>query len=157
MRLPTVALLALIAQAACGYRVVQPYRARGGADRIHVSAFENESTVPELGATVTAALRDELARRGAWGGSDAPAVLAGSVRATEGTPSTPGSATFRVAVEVRARLTVQGRTAQELTVRREADQLGGADALESEGRRALVLNRLAGDAARELLRAIEVR
>ena len=157
MRALAGALLVAIALASCGYHVVQPYRARGGADRIHVKAFENESADPELGATVTAALRDELARRGAWAGAEAPAVLEGSIGSTEGAPSTPGSATFRVAVEVRARLAVQGKTVQELTVRREADQLGGADALESEGRRALVLRRLASDAARELLRAIEER
>jgi hypothetical protein len=157
MRALAAALAVTAALAGCGYRAAAPYRVRGGVDRVHVNAFENESGDPELGATVTAALRDELARRGAWADGDAPAVLDGSVRASEGAPSTAGGATFRVAVELRARLIVSGKTVQELTVRREADQLGGADALEAEGRRAVVLRRLASDAARELLRAMEAQ
>jgi hypothetical protein len=50
---------------------------------------------------------------------------------------------------------VGGETRAERTVRREADHLGGADALETEGRRAVALRRLASDAARDLLRALE--
>ena len=149
-------LLAALALASCGYRVVTPYRARGGADRIHVRAFENDSADPELGAAVTAALRDELARRGAWAAADAPAVLEGSVRSTEGAPSTYGSASYGLSVEVQARLSVQGKLVQELTVQRHADHLGGEDPLETEGRRAVALRKLARDAARELLRALEV-
>lgn len=147
------ALLLLLA--GCGYRAVTPYRARGGADRIHVRAFENDSGDPELGATVTAALRDELARRGAFAGADAPAQLEGVVRVSSGTSSTYFSSAAIVAVEVRARFSVNGKLVQELTVQRTEAHQGGADALESEGRRATSLHKLARDAAREVLRALE--
>ena len=56
---------ALCPCAACGYGFSTRYEAQGGARRIHVRPFENRSTEPALGAFVTAALRDELARRGA--------------------------------------------------------------------------------------------
>ncbi len=46
---------------------------------------------------------------------------------------------------------------QELTVQRQDSQLAGADPLEAEGRRAVALRRLARDAARELLRALEAK
>ncbi|MGC3996189.1 MAG: LPS assembly lipoprotein LptE [Anaeromyxobacter sp.] len=158
--MPRLAPLALLAAAAllaqgCGYHLVQGYRAKGGADRVQVGAFENDSVDPELGALVTAALREELARRGALGEAGAPARLEGTIRASEGVPSTPNSTTFRVAVEVRARLQVAGRGPEEVTVRREAEHLAGADALEAEGRRAMLLRRLATDVAHELLVALE--
>ncbi len=81
-------------------------------------------------------------------------------------PSSPDGATWRIGVEVKARLVVDGTTVSERTVRREADYLAGeagapdrpgpaSDALETEGRRALALRRVADDAARELLRAFE--
>ena len=60
-------------------------------------------------------------------------------------------------MEVRARLSVGGRLVQELTVQRQDSQLAGADALESEGRRLVALRRLARDASRELLRALEAK
>jgi hypothetical protein len=43
----------------------------------------------------------------------------------------------------------------ERQVRRDADYLTGADALESETRRAQALRRLAGEAARDVLSALE--
>ncbi len=72
-------------------------------------------------------------------------------------PSSPDGATWRIGVEVKARLVVKGTTVSERTVRREADYLAGVsgDALETEGRRALALRRVADDAARELLHAFE--
>jgi hypothetical protein len=149
------AVAVLVALAGCGYRAVTPYHARGGADRIHVRAFENDSSDPELGAEVTAALRDELARRGAYGGADAPAQLEGVVRVTSGTPSSYFSSAAIVSVEVRARLSIQGKLVHELTVQRMEAHQGGADALESEGRRATSLHKMARDAAREVLRALE--
>ncbi len=50
------AALLLVSVAACGYRAVTSYRARGGAERIHVRTFENDSADPELGAAVREAL-----------------------------------------------------------------------------------------------------
>lgn len=146
--------LALLATA-CGYRFSQRYVATGGADRIHVRPFQNLSTEPELGAAVTAALRGELARRGSDAGEGAPAVLDGEVRATEPSPTSTDAFTWRIGVEVRARLAAAGGAAHERTVRREIDYLAGGDPLETEGRRALALRRLADEAARELLRALE--
>jgi len=153
-RAPPAALL-LLALAGCGYRVVTPYRARGGIDRIHVRAFENDSTDPELGAAVTDSMRDELARRGANAGADAPAQLDGVVRTTSGTPSSYFSSTAAVSVQLHVRLSVEGKLVQELTVQRTEAHEGGADPLESEGRRATALRKLARDAAREVLRELE--
>jgi hypothetical protein len=156
-----VALAAALAVSACGYRLATRYEAKGGARRIHVRTFENLSTEPALGAAVTAALRDELARRGAAAGEgDGAAVIEGDVRASAPGPSMVtgnGVATFRVGIEVRGRLVQGGETVAERTVRRETDHLAGVggDALESEGRRAVALRRAAEDAARELLVAFE--
>jgi hypothetical protein len=150
-----VALLALAALPACGYQLASTYRARGGAEHLHVRVFENDSTDPELGATVTAALREELASRGAWAGPDGPAVLEGWVRSSESVPSTYGAALFGMSVELHGRLSVGGKLLEELTVQRHADHLGGADPLEAEGRRTVALRKLARDAARELLRALD--
>ncbi len=156
----TAAIVLVFAVAGCGYGFSQRWVARNGAERVHVRAFENSSTEPELGAAVTAALRDELARRGADAGEGAPAAIEGDVRSTEPAPTSmnaPGTnaATWRIGIEVRARLVAGGAAVAERTVRREADYLGGADPLETEGRRALALRRLADDAAREVVRAFE--
>lgn len=155
-RLRPLALAAALAGlAGCGYRLAGPYRAVGGAERIHVRVFQVASPDPDLAAAFTAALRDELARRGADSGPGAPAVLEGELRASEGVPSSVGAATFRVTLDVHARLTVDGTVAAERTVRRAADHLAGVDALENEARRTLALRRLAAEAAAELVRALE--
>jgi hypothetical protein len=146
-----------LAGAACGYRSVTAYRARGGAERIHVRAFENDSADPELGAILTSALRDELARRGAAADAGAAAQLEGSVRVTSGTPSSYRDATAVVAVEIHARLSLDGKPVHELTIQRSEAHQGGADALEAEGRKATALHKLARDAARELLAAFEAQ
>ncbi|HVO21486.1 MAG TPA: LPS assembly lipoprotein LptE [Anaeromyxobacter sp.] len=145
----------LVLAAACGYRVVTPYRARGGVERIYVRAFENDSADPELGGVVTGALRDELARRGAAAGPEAPGQLQGTVRVVSGVPSSFSATSSRVAVEIRARLTKEGKLVRELVLQRGDNHLGGADPLEVEGRRATALHKLARDAARELLRELE--
>jgi hypothetical protein len=155
------ALAAVLALSACGYGFSQRYVARGGASSIRVRPFENRSAEPELGAAVTTALRTELARRGADRGGQGDAEIDGEVRAGEPvlTSRSPdpsrGGATWRIAVTVRARLVAGGATVAEHASRREADYVGGADPLETEGRRALALRRLADDAAREILRAFE--
>lgn len=169
-RVVTAALaVALLGPLACGYRFSQRYVAIGGAERIHVRPFENRSTEPDLGALVTTALRGELSRRGADAGEGAGAVLEGEVGAgapvltssaaavpAAGASSAAGATvtTWRIAIEVRARFT-GGPAPVERTIRREVDYLGGADPLETEGRRALALRRAAGEAARALLRALE--
>src|SRR5512140_3276328 len=106
IRLHAAVLALTLVGLGCGYRAVTAYHARGGAERIHVRAFENDSSDPELGAVLTANLRDELARRGAGAGADAPAQLDGTVRVVSGTPSTYFSAAAGVTVEVHARLSV---------------------------------------------------
>jgi uncharacterized lipoprotein YmbA len=149
------ALVLALALAGCGYRAVTAYRARGGVERIHVRAFENDSTDPELGAVLTAALRDELARRGAAAPADAPAQLEGAVRVTAGTDSSYFSAAASLTVEVHARLSVDGKPVHEFTIQRTEAHQGGADALEAEGRRATAVHKLARGAAREILAALE--
>ena len=168
---PLLALCAAVALGGCGYGFSQRFVARGGAERVHVSAFENLSTEPELGAALTAALREELARRGADGGEGAPAVIVGDVRATEPVPTAAATqapkpaagaaqaqavgGTWHVALDVRARLVSDGAVVAEHAARVEGDYVGGADPLETEGRRAIALRRLAADAARRILRAFE--
>src|SRR5512142_1620953 len=114
----TRAAAVLLLLAGCGYRAVTPYRARGGAEQIHVRAFENDSADPDLGAAVTSALRDELARRGAYAGADAPAQLEGVVRVISGTSSSYFSSNATVSVQIHARLSVNGKLIQELNVAR---------------------------------------
>ena len=154
---------AALALCACGYSFTQRYVAKGGAERVHVRAFENLSTEPALGAAITSALRSELSRRGADAGEGAATAIEGEVRSVEPAPAslrtvaptTAEVATWHIAVEVRARLVQGGAKLSELTVRREGGFLAGADPLETEGRRALALRRLAEEAAREVLRGFE--
>lgn len=164
-----LALSAAVALGACGYGFSQRFVARGGAERVHVRAFENLSTEPELGAALTAALRQELARRGADAGEGAPATIEGDVRATAPVPSSAateaaasptgfaqvGGGTWRIGVEVRARLVANGAVVAEHAARIDGDYVGGGDPLETEGRRAIALRRLTADAARRILRAFE--
>lgn len=152
---------------ACGYAFSERWVATNGAERVHVRAFENRSTEPELGAVVAAALRAELARRGASGDEGSAAAIEGEVRALEPAPTsastvtsalgTPATriGTWKIAVEVRARLVQGGARIAEHVVRREEAFLSGGDPLETEGNRALALRRLAEQAAREVLRAFE--
>jgi hypothetical protein len=160
MRRAGIAVLVSAALASCGYGFSQRYVATGGVTRIHVRPFENRSTEPDLGALVTTALRTELAQRGADAGEGAAAILDGEVRAGEPVLTTSaGSATvgttWRIALEVRARLTTGSGDPIARTVRRDTDYLGGADPLETEGRRALALRSAAAGAARDLLRSLE--
>jgi hypothetical protein len=151
-------MVAALALAGCGYGFTQRYAAAGGIDRIHVRPFVNASTEPELGAVVTTALRTELSRRGADAPEGQGAVLEGEVRATEPVVTSGIGVTWRVGIELRARLVAGTAKPVERIIRRETDFLGASDprdALETEGRRALALRRVADDAARELLRSLE--
>lgn len=152
---PAALLAVALAGGGCGYRTVTAYRARGDVKQVHVRVFENDSTDPDLGAVLTAALRDELARRGAAADADAPAQLDGTVRVTSPTPSDFYSAAASLTVEVHARLLVNGKPVHEFTIRRTEPHQGGADAMEAEGRRATALHKLARGAARDILAALE--
>jgi hypothetical protein len=148
--------LAALALAGCGYGFSQHYVAAGGVDRIHVRPFVNATTEPELGAIVTSVLRTELARRGAEAPEGQGAVLDGEVRTTEPALTSTAGTTWKIGIEVRGRLIVPGAPRpMDRIVRRETDFLNGGDPLETEGRRALALRRVADEAARELLRALE--
>jgi hypothetical protein len=149
-----VAVAGVLALAGCGYSVSAGKKLLGGADRAEVRPFENLSTDPSVGVEVTAALRETLARRGAYG-EGARALIDGQVLTDTVAPSFAGGTTQRVGLLVRARLMVDGALVLERHVRREADYLAGADALEGEARRAQALRRLAGDAARDILSAFE--
>jgi len=153
-RRAALALAGLLALAGCGYSVSAGLKLRGGAERAEVRPFENLSTDPSVGVEVTAALRDALARRGA-AGDGARGLIDGQVQTDTVAPSFAGGATQRVALVVRARLLVDGTQVVERVIRREADYLTGADALEGEARRAQALRRLAGEAARDVLSAFE--
>jgi hypothetical protein len=125
-------------------------------DRIHVRPFVNATTEPDLGAVVTGVLRTELARRGADAPEGQGAVLDGEVRATEPALTSTAGTTWRIGIEVRGRLLVPGAAKpMDRIVRRETDFLTGVDPLQTEGRRALALRRVADEAARDLLRALE--
>ena len=143
---------ALAALGGCGYGVAAGVRLAGGATRAEVHPFENRSSDPGLGVAVAAALRDELARRGAEGPG---AVIVGAVHTEGAAPTLPGGAAVRVVLVAEGRLLVQGTAVAARTVRREADHLGGADALEGEARRAQALQRLSIEVARALLDALE--
>ena len=151
MRAAVLPALAAVALAGCGYRFTTAYHLKD-AERATVAPFENLSAEPELGATVAAALREELARRGAAGEG---AVIEGDVRSGEPAPTAPAGAAYRVALLVRARLKVGARVVAAREVRRESDYVAGVAALETEGRRSLALRRAAGDAAKDVLRAFE--
>ncbi|HET8541600.1 MAG TPA: LPS assembly lipoprotein LptE [Anaeromyxobacter sp.] len=154
-RTRAAAIAASLAVSACGYGFSQRYVARGGARSIAVRPFENRAIEPGLGAAVTTALRAELARRGADASGAGDAEIDGEVRADEPVLTSRGGVSWRIGVTVHARLRAEGAVVAEHRTRREADYVGGADPLETEGRRALALRRLADDAARDVLRAFE--
>jgi hypothetical protein len=146
---------ALAALSGCGFGLAAGAPLRGGVRRVEVGLLENRSGDPAVGATVTAALRREVQRRGLAAGEGASARLEGEVRTSSAGGGLPGGATQRLALEARARLVSGGRTLAEPVVRRETEALVGADALEGEAWRAQALGRLADEVARALLDALE--
>lgn len=147
-------VIALALCAACGYGFAAGGKLTGGIERASVRPFENRSTQPELGAAVAAALREELAARGAFARSEGGAVISGEVSATMPSPAAPGGVSWRFTVEVKARLQQGDRVVAERTLRREADYPAGIDALETEGRRAQASSRLAAELARQLVSSL---
>jgi len=155
-RAALAALIALLGPlAGCGFGLVAGAPLRGGVRRVEVGILENRSGDPGAGAAVTAALRRELKRRGLAAAGEGAARLEGEVRTSSGGAGLPGGATRRLSLEVRARLVSGGATVAEPVVRREAEALAGADALEGEAWRAHAITRLADEVARALLDALE--
>jgi hypothetical protein len=145
--------LAAVAAAGCGYAFSTRWAGKGGADRVDVRPIENLSAEPGLGPVMTDALRTSIARRGASG--DGGARIEGEVRTRPPAPSSPGGATWTIGVLLKARLVVDGRVTAEGSFAREVEYLSGADPVETEGRRALALRRLADEVALEVLTAFE--
>jgi hypothetical protein len=149
-------VLAALAWAGCGYGFTAGRsRLPKGAEAVFVRPLENRTTDAEAGTLLAAALRQELARRGAEGGPEAPSRIEGAVERSTHVPSSPGSATWRLALDVEARLLVGEVVVAEQRVHREEDYLGEVDALASEGRRRLALRRAAEAAAREIVERFE--
>ncbi len=150
------ALALAAALAGCGYGFsAGAGRLPPGAGKVFVRPLENRTADADAGALVAAALRRELARRGADAGPGAPAELVGEVRSAQATPATPGAAVWRLTLAVSGRLLVGGRAAAEAEVSRSEDYLAGVDPLESEGRRRIALRRAADAVARELVERLE--
>jgi hypothetical protein len=161
-------VLACGALSGCGYALSTRWVGKGGAKKVEVRLFQNRSTEPGLGSVMTDALREGLARRGALSASEAPSAsegqpgspeesarLEGEVGARQPTASSADAKTSHIGIEVRARLVVGAQAVAEGTFAREADYLAGDDPVESEGRRALALRRLAEELAPEILAAFE--
>jgi hypothetical protein len=149
-------LLLLVCLSACGYGFAAGAgRLPSGAERVFVRPLEDHTTDAELGALVAAALRGELARRGADAGPGARARIEGAVEESSFGPSSPNGATWRAVLVVSARLVIDGKVALEQRARREEDWLAGQDPLESEGRRRLALRRAAGAVARDIVERFE--
>src|SRR5919201_6682922 len=100
--------LAALALSACGYHLAAggPGLLPPGAEKIFVRPLEDHTTDAELGALVAAALRQELARRDADGGPRARAHLEGAIESSAFGPSSPNGSTWRVGLDVSARLVV---------------------------------------------------
>jgi hypothetical protein len=126
------------------------------ARHVSVRPFENRTTEAEAGALVAAALRQELARRGADAGSDGAARIEGTIDDASFAVLTAGPPpTYRLALTVTARLLAEGKLLAEQRVGRVEDYLSGLDPLESEGRRRLALRRAAEAVARDVVERFE--
>lgn len=126
-----------------------------GAESVRVRPLANRTADAEAGALLAAALRDELARRGAAGGEGGPARLEGTVLESAAALTSPDGSTWRLTLEVEARLLAGDRLLGDVRVRRQEDYLGEVDALATEARRRLALRRAADAAAREILERLE--
>ncbi len=148
------ALLALVA--GCGYSVgAGASRLPSGATKVYVPVATNRTTEAEAGAIVTSALREELARRGTEGGEGSPARMEATVTRIAAAPVTIQGGTWRLSLDVEARLLVDGKPVAEVRSHREVDYLGEVDAIATEGRRRLALRRASADAARDLVERLE--
>ncbi len=126
-----------------------------GAQRIFVRPFENHTTDAELGALVAAALRQELARRGADAGSEARARIEGTIDDASSALVGLNPPIYHLNLTVTARLLVDGKALAEQRMGHGEDYLSGLDPLESEGRRRLALRRSAEALARDIVERFE--
>jgi len=155
-RTRTPTWLGLVLTTACGYSLhAGESRLPAPATQVLVRPFENRTSDAEAGALVAAAVRRELARRGADGGADAPARLEGVVEDVTSVAASPNGSSNRLVLTVSARLRAGDAVLGEGRVARAEDWLAGLDPLESEGRRRVALRRAADAAARELLERLE--
>ncbi len=151
-------VVALAAAGGCGYSVgagSSSARLPAGTGTVFVAPLDNRTPDAEAGALVAAALREELARRGAGGGEGAPSRIEGTVVRSTSSPLTTQGGTWRLVFEVQARLVTDGREVARVDVRREVDYLGEVDAIATEGRRRLAIRKAAEDAAREIAERLE--
>lgn len=147
---------ALLLASGCGYGLhAGESRLPAPASHVFVRPFENRTSDAEAGALMAAAVRRELARRGADGGADAPARLEGVVEDVTFTAASPNGSSYRVVLTVSARLQAGEAVLGEGRVARAEDWLAGLDPLESEGRRRVALRRAADGVARDLLERLE--
>jgi hypothetical protein len=150
------ALILLLALSGCGYSLnAGAGRMPNGAQRVFVRPLENRTTDAEAGALVAAALRQELARRGADAGSEAAARIEGTVDDASFSTLGLNPPTYRLALTVTVRLLVDGKLLAEQHAGRAEDWLSGLDPLESEGRRRLALRRAAEAVARDVIERFE--
>ncbi len=150
------ALILLLALSGCGYSLnAGAGRMPNGAQRVFVRPLENRTTDAEAGALVAAALRQELARRGADAGSEAAARIEGSIEDASFGSLGLNPPTYSLSLTVTARLVVSGNTLAEQRVVRAESYLSGLDPLESEGRRHLALRRAAEAVAKDIIERFE--
>ena len=153
-----LAVLVAALGAGCGYTVASgagAARLPAGAEKVYVPVLDNRTGEAEAGALVSAALREELARRGSSGGEGAPARIEGAVVRCTASPVTVQSGTWRLVLDVEAHLVLGGKPGPEIKVHREVDFLGEVDALATEGRRRIAVRRAAADAARDIVERLE--
>jgi hypothetical protein len=141
----------------CGYSLTAGAgRLPAGAQRVFVRPLENRTTDAEAGALVAAALRQELARRGADAGPEGAARIEGTIDGSSFAVLTVGPPpTYSLTLAVTARLLAGGRVLAEQHASRTEEYLSGLDPLESEGRRRLALRRAAEAVARDVVERFE--
>jgi hypothetical protein len=150
------AIALLLAFSGCGYSLgAGAARMPSGAERVIVRPFENHTTDAEVGALVAAALRQELARRGADGGAEARARIEGTIEDASYALVVPNPPTYGLSLTVTARLLVGGELLAEQRAMRSEQWLSGFDPLENEGWRRVALRRAAEAVAKDILESFQ--
>jgi hypothetical protein len=150
------AIALLLALSGCGYSLTAgDARMPREAQRVFVRPFENRTTDAEAGALVAAALRQELARRGAEGGTATSARIEGTVEDASYALVVPNPPTYGLSLTVSARLLVGDELVAERRTARSEQWLSGFDPLENEGWRRVALRRAAEAVAKDLLETFQ--